>query len=469
MSVAANDPRVADLLDEVGVSSTDRQAVSDQVIGSDPVHDTAFRVGESAAVALTAGAVVAGALWSDRGGEGQTVTADVPRVGASLLDFLYTQVTDREGPSLAERNVPMIGLYRCRDGRWVHLHGAFPHLAGGTARVLGCAADADREQLARAVADFDGQDLEDRLADAGMCGAMVRTADEWAAHPQGRAVGGLARVEIEKLADSAPEPIGGGTGDRPLGGVRVLDLTRILAGPTHGSLLASHGADVLLLNAPRMPNRDAFLLSTSAGKLSAHLDLDQPDGPDALRALVRDADVFAQGYRSGALDRRGFGPEELAARRPGLVYVTINCYGDTGPWRERPGWEQLAQSVAGLAAEQGGIETPALIPAAACDYTTGFLAALGTMAALLRRSREGGSYHVRASLCQSAMWFAREPRVDRATVPPARPADDWFEERATPWGQVRRLRPPVDMTATPPRWDRPSSPPGTDPPRWPRA
>src|SRR5205823_6994928 len=141
-------------------------------------------------------------------------------------------------------------------------------------------------------------------------------------------------------------------------------------------------------------------MDTSHGKRSAWLDIAKPDDAARLRELAASSDVFAQGYRGGALDRHGFGPEELAARRPGIVYVTINCYGDVGPWRRRPGWEQMAQSVTGLAAAQGGPDRPALLPAAACDYTTGYLAALGTMIALWRRSRDGGSYHVRASLCQ---------------------------------------------------------------------
>jgi crotonobetainyl-CoA:carnitine CoA-transferase CaiB-like acyl-CoA transferase len=458
------DDRVAALLDEVGVAPDDRARVDDEVVGHDPVYQTPFRVAESAAVALTAGAVVAAAIYGDRTGEGQTVTAEVPRVGAALLDFLHTTVTDGTGPSLADRRVPMIGLYECRDGRWIHLHGAFPKLAAGTAAVLDCPVDADRPTLAAAVARRDGQSLEDELAAAGMCGAMVRTSSEWGGHPQGEAVRQLAKVEIDRIGDSPPEPAG--RGDRPLGGVRVLDLTRVLAGPTNGSWLAAHGADVLLLSSPALPNRPAFLLSTSEGKRSAHLDLDEPDGPDALRALVAGADVFAQGYRGGALERRGFGPAEAAALRPGIVYVTINCYGDTGPWRTRPGWEQLAQSACGLAAEQGGIETPELIPAAACDYTTGFLAALGTMVALRRRSLEGGSYHVRASLCQTATWFDREARVEPDSVAGGRPDDGWFQTRATGWGPVRRLRPAVSMSVTPPRWERPTARPGADPPAW---
>ncbi len=116
---------------------------------------------------------------------------------------------------------------------------------------------------------------------------------------------------------------------------------------------------------------------------------------------------FTQGYRGGSLERRGFGPDALAELRPGIVVVTINCYGDAGPWRTRPGWEQMAQTVSGMAVGQGEPDHPELVPAAACDYTTGYLAALGTLAALSRRAEAGGSYHVRVSLCQTATWFTR--------------------------------------------------------------
>ncbi len=205
---------------------------------------------------------------------------------------------------------------------------------------------------------------------------MVRTAEEWSQHPQGAAVGALARVEVDKIGESPAEPVSDAL--RPLGGVRVLDLTRILAGPTNGRTLAEHGADVLLVNSPALDNVLPFVMDTSHGKRSTFLDLDGAEDVARLRALVPEADVFAQGYRSGAMERRGLSPQELAEIRPGIVYVTMNCYGDVGPWRQRPGWEQLAQSVSGIAAVQGGDGPPTLIPAAACDYTTGYLAALGT-------------------------------------------------------------------------------------------
>jgi crotonobetainyl-CoA:carnitine CoA-transferase CaiB-like acyl-CoA transferase len=363
---------------------------------------------------------------------------------------------------------PLVALYQCGDGRWVHLHGAFPRLAERTVRVLGLPEDPDRDSIGKAVARWDGPALEDALAEIGTCGALVRTNDEWRAHPQGQAVRAMARVEVERIGDGDPVPVGDGR--RPLGGVRVLDLTRVLAGPTHARTLAEHGADTLLVNSPALPNVPAFVMDTSHGKLSSFVDLDDPDGAAALRELVVSADVFCQGYRSGALERRGFGPSQLAELRPGIVYVTINCYGDTGPWRERPGWEQLAQSVTGLAEAQGSPGPPTLMPAAACDYTTGYLAALGTMVALWRRAHEGGSWHVRASLGQTGNWFADLGALcDPAAAPGPSGADiaRWSVTTDTPFGRLHHLGPATEMSGTQPRWDRPTVPLGAHPPAWP--
>ncbi len=279
--------------------------------------------------------------------------------------------------------------------------------------------------MADHVARWDGQALEEALAAAGTCGAMARSAEEWSAHPQARAIAPLGRVSIEKIGDSPPEPL-----DRPpdrddlLGpparGVRVLDLSRLLAGPTHGRTLAEHGAEVLLVNSARLDNIPAFVMDTSHGKRSCCLDLDEPDGVATLRGLAEGADVFTQGYRGGSLERRGFGPADLAALRPGIVVVTINCYGDVGPWRRRPGWEQMAQTVSGLAVGHGGADHPALLPAAACDYTTGYLAALGTMAALWRRARRGRQLpRPRLPVSDRHLVHPEPPRQPPLTRPPA--------------------------------------------------
>jgi crotonobetainyl-CoA:carnitine CoA-transferase CaiB-like acyl-CoA transferase len=457
------DPRVQDLLDEVGLTASPAQQAT--LDGQDPILANRFPVSEAAAAALAAGGVAASELWSLKTGRRQDVRVDVRKAGLSLRATLVMRLNDGPTPpSWADGN-PLVDFYQCRDGRWVHLHGNFPHLAAGTMAVLGCSRD--RDEIAAAVAGRDAQELEDALAANRQCGAMARTAAEWAAHPQGRALADAPRVEITKIADSDPEPLP--AGDRPLSGIRVLDLTRILAGPTHARTLAQYGADVLHITAPSLPTSQVWLMDTNQGKLSAYLDLDAPDQRDRLQALVQEADVFAQGFRAGSLERRGFGPAQLAAARPGLIYVSINCYGHTGPWRDRPGWEQLAQTVTGLATSQGTPERPERMPVAACDYTTGYLAALGTLVALGRRTREGGSHHVRVSLCQTGMWFQRlGPTCDpSAALGPGDGVAAMTVEADTAWGKLRYLTPCVELSETPVFWERQPVPLGTHAPVWP--
>ena len=227
-------------------------------------------------------------------------------------------------------------------------------------------------------------------------------------HPQGQAISDVPVIEIIKIDDGEPQPLPAAA--RPLDGVRVLDLTRVLAGPVSGRTMAAHGADVLHVRSPKLPSMEVFVAETNQGKFSTVLDLTRDEAAARLQDLARDADIFVQGYRGGAMDARGFGPDDLAQLRPGIIYVSLNCYGHSGPWAQRPGWEQLAQSVSGLAEEGGRPGDPRLVPAAPCDYTTGYLAACGAMMALTRRMREGGSYHVRLLLSRTAMWIAAQSR-----------------------------------------------------------
>ena len=449
------------LRESLGLPAPDPAQV--EIVGADPVLATRFRVGEAAAAALAACGLAAAEIWELRGGRRQRVRVDVIGAAASLLGFAYQRTENPAAIPAFDPARNVTGIYPTRDGGYFLLHGSFPETQARALSFLGC--DEDVKAVAERIAGWDAQALEDAIATLGLCGARVRSAAEWAAHAQGRTLSRLPVVEVIKIGDSTAEPLR--PAERPLDGVRVLDLTRVLAGPTCGRTLAAYGADVLRIGSPKLPSIAPFVIDTSHGKRSAHLDLDDARDADQLRALARDADVFTQGYRSGALERRGLGPEALHALRPGIVYTSINCYGHEGPWTRRPGWEQLAQAVTGIAHEHGGAGGPRLIPAAATDYNTGYLAALGIMIALRRRAREGGSWHVRASLCQTGMWLERMRRSDSAGAG-LRPeqVEPFLTRSETAYGPLHHLGPIVELSETPARWALPTPPLGTHAPVW---
>ena len=433
------------------------------VTGCDPVLASPFHLGEGAATALALVGQEADRIWRLRGGQRQSISVDVRHAAASLHSFALLRL-EAGGDATPQRRVsPLTGIFECGDGRYIHLHSSFRD-APGVLTELGLTDDADADEIAGAVRKRGSFELENALAAKRLCGAVCRTEAEWLAHPQGALLASRPVVEVERIGDGAPMPLGEGA--RPLSGVRVLDLTRVLAGPTCARTLAEHGADVLHIASPGLPTLPLFEMDTGHGKRQAYADLDDAAQAETLRELVRGADVFSQGFRHGALERRGFGAEDLARLRPGIIYVSENAYGHAGPWRHRPGWEQLAQATTGVTVIQG-IERPSITPAAMNDYTTGYFGALGVMMALRRRAEEGGSWRVTVSLSQTSMWYMRlGHELDRAGASGEGDAAALTEECETPYGRMRRLRPALQMSETQPRWELPSAPLGSGEAAW---
>src|ERR1700675_904421 len=245
---------------------------------------------------------------------------------------------------LSPRRNDIMGCYRTRDGRWSYLHCNFPNHRAAALGVLGVAED--RAAVAGAVAKWNAADLEEAIIAAKGAGGMVRTQAEWAGHPQAAAIASLPLLEIVRIGDSPPEPLL--AGDRPLAGIRVLDLTRVLAGPTCARTLAEHGADVMKITSGHLPSLGYQEWDTGHGKLSAELDLRTPTDVDILRGLVRRADVFSQGYRPGTLANRSFAAGELAAIRAWLVFVSLWGLGHSRPWAARRGFDTVVQTVSGM-------------------------------------------------------------------------------------------------------------------------
>jgi crotonobetainyl-CoA:carnitine CoA-transferase CaiB-like acyl-CoA transferase len=439
--------------------------------GADPILPTPFRIGETGAAALAAVGLAVSDLWALRTGRGQDIAVDTRQATASLRSGHYLKM---DGSDVSTERNTIMGVYPARNGRWSYLHCNFPNHRAAALSVLG--VPEDREAVRQAVAKWDALELEEAIIAAKGAGGMVRTMDEWAKHPQAAAIASLPLMEIVKIGDSAPEKLP--DGDRPLSGIRVLDLTRVLAGPTCARTLAEHGADVLKITGKHLPNIGYQEYDTGHGKLSAHLDLREPRDVEILQTLVRETDVFSQGYRPGTLGGRGFSPEALAKLRPGIVFVSLCAFSHVGPWASRRGFDTVVQTVSGITNRQGELfpgasPGPQFYPVSAIDYLTGYLMAFGAMVALARRVREGGSWLVRISLAQTGRWL-----VGRGQVPDAQlkgvpkeftPAEltRWSMNSDTPVGRLGHLAPVVRLSETPPRWARPSVPLGYNEPVWP--
>lgn len=427
---------------------------------------SSFAVGTAAQASIAASALAAAELWHLSCGRRQLVSVDMRHAAIEFRSERYFRV---DGKTPAEIWDKIAGTYRCGDGRWVRLHTNFPHHRDGVLALLGC--DYDRGAVQRALQNWRADALEEAAARAGLVVTAQRSFEAWDRHPQGAAVAALPIFSIERIGDAPREPLP--PGPRPLSGVRVLDLTRIIAGPVCGRTLAAHGADVLLVTASHLPAIEPLVIDTGRGKLSCRIDLREPVGRSTLRALVRDAGVFVQGYRPGALQSLGFDPEELSELRPGIVYVSLCAYGHVGPWADRRGFDSLVQTASGFneaEAQAAGIDQPKPLPAQVLDHAAGYLMALGAITALARRVTEGGSWHVRVSLAQTGHWLRRLGRIEHGLSWRETSFDDvrdLLEAHDSGFGRLTAIRHAAQLSETPARWVRPSMPLGAHPAAWP--
>jgi crotonobetainyl-CoA:carnitine CoA-transferase CaiB-like acyl-CoA transferase len=437
-----------------------------RLAGAEPVLPSSFAVGTAAQASIAASALAAAELWHLRGGRQQAVTVDMRHAAIEFRSERYFRVDGKPSPEFRDK---IAGTYTCGDGRWVRLHTNFPHHRDGVLSLLG--SDYDKAAVQLALSDWRAEAFEEAAAQAGLVVTAQRSFEEWYRHPQGMAVAALPVFSIERIGNAPPQPLPEAA--RPLHGVRVLDLTRIIAGPVCGRTLAVHGADVLLVTAPHLPAIEPLVIDTGRGKLSCRIDLRDAAGQGTLRALARDADVFVQGYRPGALTSMGFGPEQVAELRPGIVYVSLSAYGHAGPWAGRRGFDSLVQTATGFnvaEAQAAGTDRPRPLPAQVLDHAAGYLMAFGAITALSRRCTEGGSWHVRVSLAQVGNWLRRLGRMEQGLSCEDAGFDDVQDLLAVQdsgFGRLTAVRHAAQLAETPARWARPSMPLGSHPAKWP--
>ncbi|WP_338848687.1 CoA transferase [Massilia sp. W12] len=429
--------------------------------GADPVLPSSFRVGAAAQATVAAAALAAAELHHVRGAPRQAVAVDML---AAAMECCGWFSVDGNTPAAWEK---FSGLYPCQDG-FVRIHANFPHHRDGALDILGLsAASAEKEDVIRALQSWRAQAFEEAANARGLVVSAMRSFAEWDMHPQAAALAAQPLLTLRKIGAAPPLNLPG-AGEQPLSGVRVLDLTRIIAGPVGARTLAAHGADVLMINAPHLTNINA-LMDMSRGKRSALLDLRQQAGQDALRALLRDCHIFIQGYRPGGLAQLGFEAGSLAALRPGIIAVSLSAYGTTGPWAQRRGFDSLVQTASGFnhaEAQAFGSAQAKALPVQILDYASGFLIAYAAQAALLKQIQEGGSWAVEVSLAQTAQWLRSLGQISDGIAFPLPDHLPFTECSASGFGRMQALRHSAQLRDTPARYRLPAMAPGSHAPHW---
>ncbi|USX29666.1 CoA transferase [Oxalobacteraceae bacterium OTU3CINTB1] len=422
-----------------------------------------YAVTDLAAASVGAAALALREVIGALGGDAAPVQVD--RRLASLWFGWSIHPIGWERPPLWDA---VAGDYATADG-WIRLHTNAIHHRDAALAVLGCAVD--RDAVTRAVEGWRGEELEAAVVGNGGCAALMRSAAEWAAHPQGVAVAAESLVAFETRPLDGVAAVHGWPGAatplRPLAGLKVLDLTRVLAGPVATRFLAGYGADVLRIDPPDW-NEPGVIPEVTPGKRCARLDLRQPSDRAVFEALLAEADVLVHGYRPAALERLGYGEQFRRALNPRLIDVCLDAYGWTGPLAGRRGFDSLVQMSAGIAEHGMRMQAagkPVPLPVQALDHATGYLTAAAVLRGLLYRLADNRAMSARLSLARTAKLLTDYASV--AGVPPlaaAGQADLSPDIEQTEWGQARRLLPPVVIAGASMAWERPASSLGSSTP-----
>lgn len=434
--------------------------------GHEPALPGLYHVGVQAQAAIAAAGLAAAELHKARGGPAQAVSVSMRHAAAAFRSESYVRVDGKPARDFFD---PIHGFYKCGDGGWVQVHANYPAHRMAVAELLHC--PYSREGVQRVFDGMAAQEAEDLLAANKLPVGRMRSEEEWNAHPQSAALDAQPVLIMEKIGEADPRPLPP-AGARPLEGLRVLDLTKVIAGPVCGRTLAEHGADVLQITAAHLAHVMPLVIDSNRGKRSAYLDLRKPDQVERLRALTAEADVFAQGYRPGTLAARGLGPEDLAAVRPGLVYVSLSAFGHEGPWAGRRGFDSIVQTCSGIGHAGGvavGKDGMKHLPCQALDHASGYLMALGAMMGRLRQAREGGSWLVRVSLARTGRWLqslGKQDAMDAEDMTLEGIGDLIEDYGDTPFGRMTGVKPAAQLSLTPAYWATKTVRPGTHPPAW---
>jgi crotonobetainyl-CoA:carnitine CoA-transferase CaiB-like acyl-CoA transferase len=458
-----------DLLSQVDLSSDATGGII-SFQGEDPILPAVHRMGACIGVPMMAAAVATVALHRLRGGSTQDLDLDLRQAVHSINPGAFWHPTLNGEPAphpMVLDNPFLVTPYGTADGHFVMPSAVYPHLVSKWCRFLDVAPDG--KKVASAIRTWEATELESTANGLGLPVSVVRTPAEWQEHEQGALLDGLPVIGLERIGNAPPRRFA--PAERPFDGVRVLSFTHAVAGPTVGRTLAEHGADVLCGTRPNDYEHEFIYAEANVGSRSAYLDLDTHSGMTNAKRLLAGADVVVNNHRLGGLERRGLDQRRLAAEHPGIVCVSVTCYGSEGPWALRGGFDMNGSAASGLMTIEGSQDEPRLpVTALINDYITGYMGAVGAVAGLVKRATEGGSWHVTVSLTRTAMWCGSLGFVDPALAG----SDDEHRIREplsydapSPFGDVHMVAPPVRFSTTKPEWPSPILVPrGSSLPEW---
>lgn len=449
------------LWDACGLAPADRDG-GVEIAGDTATVGSPHQIARAGALAYANLGGAMAALWRERTGRGQEVTVDADAVTFAMNPYLFLRRNGHIAHPLFTIQEPCSGFFETADGRWVYVAAAAPGLRNKVLAFLNC--PNDKAACQAAMGQVTAAAFEAAAHARGITGAVVQTPEEWAKTDQAKHLAELPLIEIERIGDAPPQPLG--PADRPLRGVRVADMTHVFAGPMLSRHLAEQGADVLHLSSihPDLVDAVGFAIETGIGKRSAIVDFDLPEDHDRLAALLSEADVFVQSWAPGVVAGKGFGPQKAAELKPGVIYVSITCFGASGPWRNRKGFDGVALASTGMLAMQaqfGRLQVPP--PGIVTDGLLAILGASAVTATLLRRAREGGSWHIRLSLARIAMWLHS---LGVAEPKPAQTGQPRLTTMDTPFGEIEFVAPVLGYSETPGRFEQPPVPIGASPAAW---
>jgi len=462
------------ILDAIGIRESGYNGKV-KIDGKDPVLASRHRFGELMAASQAALGIALGKIWMQRGGTVQDVTTNVKNAVHQHHGIAYMRQNGRQLPftdygATVGVDSPLSGeFYPTRDGRFIKIEVFYPRLHDAVFKVLKCAPT--QRAVEAAIMQWDGEALELAVREESGAIGVVRSAEEWLAHPVGHRLAAKPVITIEKIGDSDPIPLPSG-GDMPLSGIRVLDSTHVIGGPVTARTLAEFGADVLHLSKPNYPDHLNWRLETDNGKRTAYCDFDVEDDKQRFFKLLEDADIFTNSYLN--LEQRGISPRSLAASKPGIIAHELRCFDFEGEWANFRGFDMMAVTVSGYVDIEGAVDAPMMpVEVIFADYLAAYAGAAGIAAALLRRATEGGSYQVQISLTRMCMWAQEIGLLDHRALDGALPFADIIAEKNlplakidSPFGEITYLPSLIEMPDIKPRFDRGPQPLGSSLPEW---